>query len=502
MTTATTERVCQPQVHPLRFLELLRWIDGRELLTVMEDYRQRILTEALFTFRDDGSPQYRRVLCGRAKKNSKTTDLVLACLYKCLVWKAAGHRGNQCYLVATDLAQANDALDLCKKLIATNAILARELDIYRNVVRRLDGRGFVEILPAGDAAGLHGKTFLFYGHSELHTQRDYRVIEALELDRTRPDAMQWFESYAPVSPTPGIPLVDLLSQHKAKSDPRLLVSWFSGSIEEANPSLNGPLGPTLADIEDAKRSLPSWSFRRLYQNLPGQPDGAAYDAAIVQSCVVPGRTVLAPKPGTSYQGFVDMSGGGSDDSTLAIGHVEDGIAIVDLLMDQGPRRAGHTFSPQETVTKFAATLKQYGCHAVTGDRYAGSWPAVEFGKHGVSYRVSDKNRSELYAALEPRLNSGGVQLLDHQTLLSELIGLLRKGENVDHAAGEHDDHANSCAGVVVAMTRGEALRLLNAAPPDARTEQQIHDDEMKGGAAASVAMINESVKTQGYWWPN
>ena len=59
------ERVCPVQVDPLEFFGLLTWIDGRPLLDVMEPYRQKILSEALFTFRPDGAPQYRRVLTGR-----------------------------------------------------------------------------------------------------------------------------------------------------------------------------------------------------------------------------------------------------------------------------------------------------------------------------------------------------------------------------------------------------------------------------------------------------
>jgi hypothetical protein len=54
--------------------------------------------------------------------------------------------------------------------------------------------GFGEILPAKDADGLHGKTFLFKGHDEFHTQKDYRAVEALEMDRTRPDVVAWYAS--------------------------------------------------------------------------------------------------------------------------------------------------------------------------------------------------------------------------------------------------------------------------------------------------------------------
>lgn len=417
----------------------------------MEPYRREVLREALFTFRPDGSPQYRRVLTGRAKKNSKTSDAVLAGLYKLLMWRTEGGRGNQVYFVASDMGQANDDLELCKLIVRRNALLDEELTIKSNLIERKDGEGFIEILPAGDALGLHGKTYLFLVVDELHTQKDYRVLEALEIDRTRPDAQQWFASYASMSRAIGVPINDMLKQHDRGSDPRLFVSWYAGTIEEANPSLNGPLGPMLEDINDALRSLPSWIFRRLCLNLPGQPDGAAFNAEVVESCVIAERTVLPPFSDAVYSAFCDLSGGGADDATLAIAHARDGKAVLSLLMDQGARIGG-TFSPDETVAKFAEVIKQYRCLTVTGDRYAAQWPIKAFEKHGITYRPAALNRSQLYAALEPLLNSGQVELLDHPKLFSQLIGLVRKGEKIDHASGEHDDWSNAAAGALVSLT--------------------------------------------------
>jgi hypothetical protein len=453
LVDALIARVVSVQVPPLQFFGLLRWLDGRPLLDVMEPYRQQIHTEFLSTVRADGAPRYKRGLKGRGKKNSKTADEVLAGLYKLLAWQAAGSKGNQVFFIASDLGQANDDLDLCKKLIRCNPLLDAELTMKQNVIERKDGHGFIEILPAGDAQGLHGKTYLFLVVDELHTQRDYRVLEALELDRTRPDAVQSFASYASLSRAAGIPINDILKQHAAQSDPRLFVSWYAGTIEEANPSLNGPLGPTMDDILDAQRSLPSWIFRRLYQNLPGQPDGAAFDASKVEDAIVPGRTVLPPQPGVTYGAFCDLSGGGADDATLAIAHACEGVGILDLVMDQGAR-THRTFSPDDTVRKFAEVLTQYGLSSVTGDRYAAQWPVLAFEKHGISYRPADLNRSQLYAALEPLLNSGRCALLDHPKLMQQLIGLVRKGEKIDHMGGEHDGHANSAAGVLVLVSRG------------------------------------------------
>lgn len=449
VTASPVEQVCPAQVDPQDFYGLLKWIDGSPLLERMESYRQYILREGLYTFREDGSPRYRRVLTGRAKKNFKTSDAVFATLYKCLVWKPAGSQLNQCYYVASDLAQANDDLELTKLLIRRNPLLSAELVMRSNIVERRDGKGFIEILPARDAQGLHGKTYLFLVVDELHTQKNYDLLMALELDRTRPDAVQWFASYASLYRHAGVPLVDMLKQHEAHSDPRLYVSWYSGSIQEANPSLNGPLGPTLADIEDAQRSLPSWIFRRLYLNQPGQPDCAAFDFDSLEGCIVKGRTVLPPQPNMEYVAFVDMSGGGADDATLAIAHNRNGMAVLDCLVDQGAR-VNRTFSTEETVRKFVGVLKEYRCAVVTGDNYAKGWPQQMFEKHGITYRLSDLNRTAIYSAVEPLLNSGKVELLDAPKMLAQFVGLIRKeGGRIDHSPSEHDDHANAASGAIV-----------------------------------------------------
>lgn len=437
------------QIHPLTFFRPLRWVDGHTpLLDTVEPYRQDIFTNALYTFRPDGTILYKRVLTGRAKKTFKTTDAVLAALYKLFAWRAAGGKGNQIYLVASDLAQANDDLDLLKKLVRCNPILNDLVILKNNSVELKDGTGFIEILPSRDAQSLHGKTYLFLVVDELHTQKDYKLLEALELDRTRPDAVQWFASYASMYRHKGVPLVDIQRQYAEQADPRLFVSWYAGTIEEACPSLNTPYGPTMEDIEDARRSLPSWIFRRLYLNLPGQPDDAAFDAERVEEAIVAHRIVIPPQPTLAYTAFCDLSGGGGDDATLAIAHETNGIAVLDLLIDQGARTNG-TFSPEQAVEKFATILKTYRCYSVTGDRYAAQWPVQAFQKHGIDYRPAELNRSQLYAAFEPLLNSGKVELLDHAKLLQQLIGLIRKGDKIDHASGDHDDHANAAAGAVV-----------------------------------------------------
>lgn len=106
------------------------------------------------------------------------------------------------------------------------------------------------------------------------------------------------------------------------------------------------------------------------------------------------------------------------------------------------------FNPRDAVRKFADTLKQYGISAVTGDRYAGETFVQDFQEQGVSYRLSVLTKSQIYEALEPRINAGEVELLDVSRLTEQLLGLVARGTKIDHLPGDHDDLANAGAGAV------------------------------------------------------
>src|SRR5262249_4023867 len=86
--------------------------------------------------------------------------------------------------------------------------------------------------------------------------------------------------------------------------------------------------------------------------------------------------------------------------------------------------------------------------SVTGDQYAGETFKADFQGKGISYRVSELTKSELYEEIEPLLNGGRIVLLDHGNLESQLLGLVWRGGKIDHPIGEHDDYANSAAGAL------------------------------------------------------
>lgn len=170
------------------------------------------------------------------------------------------------------------------------------------------------------------------------------------------------------------------------------------------------------------------------------------DPQVIEAATRPKPLELPPQTGTRYVAFVDPSGGGKDEFSMAIAHAEKDGAVIDLV-------TGRRGSPAETVAEFALILKRYNVTKVTGDRYAGRWPADEFQAHGITYAASELDRSGLYIELLAALNSGRVEIPPCQITQRQLSGLERRTgrarDVIDHAPGAHDDRANSIAGVTV-----------------------------------------------------
>jgi hypothetical protein len=146
-------------------------------------------------------------------------------------------------------------------------------------------------------------------------------------------------------------------------------------------------------------------------------------------------------------GFVDPSGGSADSMTLAVGHKEGDVVVIDALRERKP-----PFSPDAVVDEFAALLASYRITKVSGDRYAGLWPTERFAARNVTYEAAEKPKSDLYRDMLPLLNSRRLDLLDDRKLVAQLCGLERRTtragkDSIDHAPGGHDDLVNVVAGV-------------------------------------------------------
>jgi hypothetical protein len=169
----------------------------------------------------------------------------------------------------------------------------------------------------------------------------------------------------------------------------------------------------------------------------------------VMACVAKGVIERAPVPGTAYECFVDMSGGAQDSAALCIGHLAAGkeTIVLDCLREI---RAPH--SPEAACAEFADVMRTYNLVSATSDKYAASWPVEQFSRYGVLLRPEAAPKSALYSTLLASLNSKRVDLLDNERMVAQIVSLERRtgrGQDViDHPPGQHDDVANSVAGLV------------------------------------------------------
>ena len=299
-------------------------------------------------------------------------------------------RANQ-HRRTTPIVQCSTRRDVTGRSASARARSRRRVDVLSKEIVRLDGRGVLRVLPASDIAGAHRKTYLFAGNDEIHGDRSHDLFETLAPDPTRHDVLTWITSYAGIRHAPGIPRYDFMQTRKRGDDPRMCFSWYAGDFttdatfadaapeQRANPSAKswGDAGY----LDQQRRRLPSHKFRRLHLNLLGAPDGAAFDGDKVLEAIVNGRRRLPRDDGRLYSAFVDMSGGSTNDATLAIAHVdaETKRAVLDVLVSQVRTPP---FNPRDAVRKFGTEIKAYGLSRVTGDAFAGQTFSRRFRKSG------------------------------------------------------------------------------------------------------------------------
>jgi hypothetical protein len=172
---------------------------------------------------------------------------------------------------------------------------------------------------------------------------------------------------------------------------------------------------------------------------------------IVDACTDRGVHQIPFNPAITYTAHTDPSGGGQDSFALAIGHVEGGAGVLDVLLERHPPFP--LGGPVTVAAEFCDALKAYGLYEVTGDRFAKGFTAESFRANGVEYREADQTTSDYYIGFQPILNSGRVRLLDSRRLSTQLCSLERKQsrigakDSIGHPFGGHDD----CALVVAAL---------------------------------------------------
>jgi len=236
-------------------------------------------------------------------------------------------------------------------------------------------------------------------------------------------------------------MYDKWKRHFGESTDVLVVQ---GSTMDFNPTIDRRIIDE-AVIEDYEAAKSEWLGE-------WRDDVASYvQRAVIDQAVRSSPLELPYNSRHRYICFCDPAGGGKDEFTIAIGHREDERIVIDVLR-------GRHGAPAEIVAEYASLMRDYHVSEAIMDRYAGSWPADEFKKHGIRTRTSDQPKSGLYVDSLSALNSGQVELPPDEKMVRQWLNLERRvarggRESIDHPLGGHDDRSNACAGLISHMRK-------------------------------------------------
>ena len=385
------------------------------------------------------------LVCGRRAGKSFMLALIavfLACFGDWRPYLAPGERGTV-MVIATDRKQARVIFRYIGALLGNVPMLARMIE--RETVEAFDLNNGVSIeVQAASYRSTRGYTIvaalcdeIAFWPTDNAAEPDYEIINALLPGMaTIPGAMLLCAS-SPYARRGA--LWDAYHRHHGKNGDPILV--WQADTRTMNPTVPQQLIDKAMERDPSSASAEYGAqFRRDIESFVNRE--------AVDACVAVGVHERAPVSGVSYVAFVDPSGGSANSMTLAIGHKQDDVSILDAVRECKP-----PFSPEDVVAEFAALLKRYAVSSIRGDRYAGEWPRERFREHGITYEASTKPKSDLYRDMLPAINSRQVELLDDARLIGQIVGLERRTarggrDSIDHAPGAHDDLCNAVAGII------------------------------------------------------
>jgi hypothetical protein len=153
-----------------------------------------------------------------------------------------------------------------------------------------------------------------------------------------------------------------------------------------------------------------------------------------------------------YFGFCDPSGGSHDSMCLAIARQSRDEKEPAIVCRTHERRA--PFNPDVAVEECAGILRAYKLAVVVGDRYSAQWVVERFKAHGITYRASERSKSDIFLEFLSLANAGRIRIPNDKRLKTQLASLERRptrgGRDViDHPPAGADDLANVVAGALV-----------------------------------------------------
>jgi hypothetical protein len=350
--------------------------------------------------------------------------------------------------VAPSKSQARTIRDYTEGFFDQSAILRQQVDSTSTEEIRLNGNVTIGV-HTNSFRTVRGRTLLAAVLEEVAFMRD---------DASAAPDIELYRAILPALATTGGMLIGISSpyrkvgllhqkfrDHFGVEDPDVLV--IKAPTETLNPTINKKV------IANARKSDPESALAEWDAEFRGDLS-SLLDDAVIDSAIENGRPLeLPPRPGVTYNAFVDASAGRHDHFTIGIGHREGDRFVADVIRGRKP-----PFDPKEVVVEFTKLAREYRCREVIGDNYAGEWVAGAFKEAGISYKRSELPKSGLYLEMVPTFMRGAVSIPNHPLLVRELRLLERRTSRsgrdaVDHPQNGSDDYSNALAGVLNASVK-------------------------------------------------
>lgn len=408
------------------------------------------------------------IIAGRRSGKTLATAVLGAYLAGCVDYRAVLARGERGTLpiLAGSTQQAHSVLNIAKGIFTGIPRFAALVDSITADTISLKNRVDIQIRPASFRT-IRGITAV------AAIAEECSMWQAEDFGSRNPDK-EILAAVRPSLATTGGPLFAIGSPHARRGETWKTFQKHFGP--NGNPAILVANGPTLLFNPSIKQGV----VDRAYEDDPAvaasewggqfRNDLDSYVAPeVVAACTARDVHQIEFAKGVRYLAHVDPSGGAQDSFTCAIGHVENEVGVLDVLLEHRPpfRDGG----PARVAEEFSEVIKSYGLFEVTGDRYAAGFNTEAFRKHGVEYRHAELTTSDYFSGFLPILNSGRVRLLDHRRLAAQLCSLERRAsrigakDSISHPPGGHDDCAAAVAGLMVRLVGTRDYRITSFHPP-------------------------------------
>ena len=262
-------------------------------------------------------------------------------------------------------------------------------------------------------------------------------------------------------------------------------------VQGASRLFNPTLDQTI--ITSAKNSDPEAARSEWDAEFRSDISSFLNDEAIEKVIDYARSLEIPPRNGIQYAAGVDPSGGRHDHFCICVGHCE-GLGAGSYYVADVVRGRAPPFDPQSVAEEYAALLKAYKVHSVTGDNYSAEFVSSAFVKQGITYNRSEMNKSQLYIEALPLFMRQNLGLPNHPKLIRELRLLERRTSRmgrdvVDHSVHGSDDYANALAVTLRCMAKAVDVSMASV-----DNDEDEHQDGKQGHC---VQMLNAYLAQRG-----